>query len=82
MLYVTCPDAASHGRTFKYVTSWSELSQPGSAQLVGLGLSEVVWQYSVEELTRVAAEAGFKVRRFGYTASSFGRHINVALVKG
>lgn len=84
MLYVSCPDSSgNHGKIYKYVTGYKEIPKAvPSLDRPAPGIwEEVFWNYSKVEVLEIAATAGFRFARFGYSVTSKGQHLNFAFVK-
>lgn len=85
MLYVSCPDSAStHGKIYKYVTGWSELKLATSETYrshAAPSKAEAIWNYNKTEVLEIAAAAGLRLVRMGYSASNKGLHLNFAFTK-
>jgi SAM-dependent methyltransferase len=78
-LYLSTPDAATWGRTYKYYSDLASIPQPRES-LRGRVVDDHLWQFTKEELEEVIDAAELRVIRFDYTSGRVQRHFNLTLV--
>jgi len=78
LLYLSTPDAAQWGRLTKYYSNLDMIPLPARNLPV---VDDHVYVYTKPELLKVLDEAGFAVKRFGYSPGESSRHFNLALAK-
>jgi SAM-dependent methyltransferase len=78
LLYLSTPDASEWGRRTKYYSSLDMIPLPAKNLPV---VDDHVYVYTKTELLHVLDEAGFAVKRFGYSPGEFSRHFNLTLTK-
>lgn len=81
--YLTCPDADSdYGKLYRTVTGVDELPRRAeglNVPLIDLFSKVPVWYYTNTEIHQLLAASKLRVVRFGYSATSWGRHLNYAV---
>lgn len=80
-LYLSTPEAATWGRTYKYYSALASIPPPREI-LRGQVVDDHVWQFTKEELEEVIDAAGLRVVRFDYTRGKVQRHFNLTLALG
>jgi SAM-dependent methyltransferase len=80
-LYLSTPDAAHWGSTFKYYRHFADIPWPDASLRAGI-IDDHVWQYSADELHDIIRAAGLRIIRTGYSPGIGARHFNVVLGHG
>jgi 2-polyprenyl-3-methyl-5-hydroxy-6-metoxy-1,4-benzoquinol methylase len=78
-LFLSTPDSAEWGRTYKYYRRYADLPDPGLGHPIH---DDHVWQFNRKELEAVVAEAGWQIRRLAYAPGDGRRHLNLEAVAG
>ncbi|CAG0987821.1 hypothetical protein ANRL3_02560 [Anaerolineae bacterium] len=80
-LYLSTPDAAQWGSTFKYYRRLADIPWPEESLRPGI-VDDHVWQYTEQELFGVIEAAGLRVIRRGFSPGVGARHFNLVLGHG